>query len=93
VDGIVESFRSKRTEPGLLEVMGSAVNIMQDRVTRSRLALDPADLVLRPDLMDFQLMDFHRAREAIEVGRAHVEQANASLEPLLARLQPGGTTP
>jgi len=93
VDGIVESFRSKRTEPGLLEVMGSAVNIMQDRVTRSRLALDPADLVLRPDLMDFQLMDFHRAREAIEVGRAHVEQASARLEPLLARLQPGGTTP
>jgi len=66
---------------------------MQDRVTRSRLALDPADLVLRPDLMDFQLMDFHRARETLELGRAPVEQASARLEPLLARLQPGGTTP
>ena len=70
MDGLVESFRSKRAEPGLLEVMSSAVNIMQERITRSRLAIDPADLVLRPDLTDFQLMDFHRAREAIDIGRA-----------------------
>jgi NTE family protein len=89
VDGLVESFRSKRTEPGLLEVMSSAVNIMQERVTRSRLAIDPADLVLRPDLMSFQLMDFHRAREAIDIGRAHVEQAAPQLESIASRLQAG----
>ena len=93
VDGIVESFRSRRTEPGLLEVMSGAVNIMQDRVTRSRFEIDPADVVLRPDLMDFQLMDFHRAREAIDIGRAHVEQMSAQLEPLRARLQPGPDAP
>ena len=93
VDGIVESFRSKRTEPGLLEVMSGAVNIMQERVTRSRFALDPADVVLRPDLMDFQLMDFHRAREAIEIGRAHVAQLEAQLEPLRARLQARPASP
>jgi len=93
VDGIVESFRSKRTEPGLLEVMSGAVNIMQERVTRSRFALDPADVVLRPDLMDFQLMDFHRAREAIEVGHAPVAQMEAQLEPLRARLQAGPASP
>ena len=87
VDGLVESFRSKRTEPGLLEVMSSSVNIMQDRITRSRLAIDPADLVLRPDLADFQLMDFHRAREAIEIGRKVVEAAPDSLEIVGAQLR------
>jgi NTE family protein len=86
VDGLVESFRSKRAEPGLFEVMSSAVNIMQDRITRSRLAIDPADLVLRPDLADFQLMDFHRAREAIEIGRRYVEQVAPQLEPIAAQL-------
>jgi NTE family protein len=86
VDGLVESFRSRRSEPGLVEVMTSAVNIMQDRITRSRLALDPADLVLRPDLGDFQLMDFHRAREAIEVGRSHVERMAPQLDALVAQL-------
>jgi NTE family protein len=86
VDGLVESFRSRRAEPGLFEVMSSAVNIMQDRITRSRLALDPADLVLHPDLTEFQLMDFHRAREAIAAGRAYVEQSAALLEPIAGRL-------
>lgn len=90
VDGLVESFRSKRTEPGLLEVMSSSVNIMQDRITRSRLALDPAELVLRPDLADFQLMDFHRAREAIDIGRKYVEAQADQLEPVGAALRARG---
>jgi NTE family protein len=88
VDGLVETFRSKRSEPGLFEVMTSAVNIMQDRITRSRLAIDPADLVLRPDLARFQLMDFHRAREAIDIGRALVDQVASQLEPIAAQLNP-----
>lgn len=87
VDGLVESFRSKRTEPGLLEVMSSSVNIMQDRITRSRLAIDPAEVVLRPDLADFQLMDFHRAREAIEIGRRLVEATAGQLERVGALLR------
>jgi NTE family protein len=87
VDGLVESFRTKRTEPGLLEVMSSSVNIMQDRITRSRLAIDPADLVLRPDLADFQLMDFHRAREAIEIGRRLVDATHERLETVGAQLR------
>jgi NTE family protein len=91
VDGLVESFRSRRTEPGLLEVMASSVNIMQDRITRSRLATDPPDVVLRPDLAAFQLMDFHRADEAIDVGRRYVEQAGPALAALVATLSPGGT--
>jgi NTE family protein len=87
VDGLVESFRARRTEPGLLEVMSGSVNIMQDRITRSRLAIDPADLVLRPDLADFQLMDFHRAREAIEVGRRLVESMHERLDAVGAALR------
>lgn len=87
VDGLVESFRSKRTEPGLLEVMSGSVNIMQDRITRSRLAIDPADLVLRPDLADFQLMDFHRAREAIDIGRKLVEATQDQLDTVGAQLR------
>ena len=78
VDGLVETFRSKRSEPGLFEVMTSAVNIMQDRITRSRLAIDPADLVLRPDLARLPVDglpprprgDRHRTRAGRSGGRA-----------------------
>jgi NTE family protein len=79
VDGMVESFRSKRQEPGLLEAMTSSVNIMQDRITRSRLAIEPAEILLRPRMDDFQLMDFPRARQAIAAGRACVEAAAPQL--------------
>jgi len=91
LDGLVESFRSKRQEPGLLEAMTSSVNIMQERITRSRLAIDPADLLLRPQMDDFQLMDFHRAREAIEAGRACIDSAASQLLSVVA--QANGAAP
>jgi NTE family protein len=86
MDGLVESFRARRSEPGLFEVMASAVGIMQERITRDRLASDPPDLVLKPDLAKFQLLDFHRAAEAIETGRKCVAAAAVELAPLTARL-------
>jgi NTE family protein len=80
----------RESQPSMLESMWNAVNIMQDRITRSRLMIDPADLVLRPPLRDFQLMDFHRAAEAIESGYRHVVENEARLEPILARLRTPG---
>ena len=59
--------------PGLMDVIASSINIMQDRVTRSRMAGDPADLVLTPRLSHLGLMEFHRAAEAIAAGEQTVE--------------------
>ena len=56
-------------EPGLLDVVSASINIMQDRITRSRMAGDPAEISLVPQLEDFVIMDFHRAGEAIAEGR------------------------
>jgi NTE family protein len=84
----------RRSQPSLFESMSQAVSIMQDSITRSRLVIDPADLVLRPDLRHFQLMDFHRAEEAIEIGYRHVMDNESLLEPIRARLrtaQPAGS--
>ena len=63
------------TAPGYFEVLTNSINIMQDRITRSRLAGDPPHVMLVPRLTDFSLMDFHRAEKAIEEGRACVEQS------------------
>jgi NTE family protein len=89
IDGLVESFRARRNEPGLLEVMASAVGIMQERISRDRLAADPPDLVLKPDLAKLQLLDFHRARESIDTGRRSVEAAEVDLARVAARLEAG----
>ncbi len=60
--------------PSILEVYMSSIDIMQVRVARSRLAGEPADVLITPLLPDFTTIDFHRAREAIVEGRAAVER-------------------
>jgi len=75
--------RSKEARIGLTGVMVEAFNIIQDRISRARLAGDPPDLSLQPKLGHIGLTEFHRADEAIRVG---YETTKAHL-PDLQRLQ------
>ena len=70
------------TPPGLFDVIAGSVNIMQDRITRSRTAGDPPNIMLSPNLAHFQLMDFHRAAEAIDAGKTVVQRAASELAEL-----------
>jgi NTE family protein len=69
--------------PGMFDVVASAINIMQDRITRSRMAGDPPDVLLAPRLAHIGLLEFDRAEEAIEEGRRAVERMLPALRPLL----------
>jgi NTE family protein len=69
--------------PGALEVFLTSIDVMQVRVGRSRLAGEPADVLITPILPDFGMMEFHRAGEAIAEGRAATERVRAVLEHLL----------
>lgn len=64
-----------REPPGLFEVIANSINIFQDRITRSRLAGDPADVLITPKLAHIGLLDFHRAAEAIAEGRERTRRA------------------
>lgn len=72
--------------PGISTVMMEAFNIMQDRITRARLAGDPPDVIINPRLGHIGLMDFHRAAEAVELGAEAAEKALAPIEEALAVL-------
>jgi len=81
------AFASKKESapiPSLFDVVASSINIMQVRITRSRMAGDPADAVVSPYLAHLGLMDFHRAPEAVEQGRLAVERALPSIEAAIA---------
>jgi NTE family protein len=65
--------------PGFSTVMIEAFNIMQDRLTRMRLAGDPPDVHITPHIGHIGWLDFHRAADAIAAGRAATEKA---LEPI-----------
>ncbi|MGE5165418.1 MAG: patatin-like phospholipase family protein [Sphingobacteriales bacterium] len=61
--------------PGYFEVLANCINIMQDHITRARLAGEPPHVMLAPRLRDIGLLEFNRAKEAIAEGRFCVEQA------------------
>jgi NTE family protein len=61
-------FGRTDNSPGISRVMVEAFNIVQDRISRSRLAGDPPDIIIQPRLPDTGLFDFHRAEELIEAG-------------------------
>lgn len=71
--------------PSLYEVVANSVNIMQVRITRSRMAGDPPDLLVTPRLGDFALLDLDRGEEAIEEGRRATARALAAATPPPAR--------
>jgi NTE family protein len=60
-------------QPSLLDVVASSINIMQVRITRSRMAGEPPDAIVAPRLAHLGLLDFHRGEEAIDEGRRAVE--------------------
>jgi len=74
-----------RGSPGLYEVLASSINIMQDRITRSRMAGDPPDIIITPRLSQLGLMEFDRAAPAIEEGHQAVRRMRPALESLLER--------
>ena len=68
-----DSFKDKFSgssykAPGMLGVMAGSIDIMQERITKARLAGDPPDILIQPKLGHISLMEFERGSEAIDVG-------------------------
>lgn len=61
-------FGRRNGEPGISTVMMDALNIIQDRIARARLAGDPPDIIISPRLANINLFDFYQAKLAIERG-------------------------
>jgi NTE family protein len=73
----------RRRAPSMLEVVTDSLAIMQVRITRSRLAGEPADAVITPRLGWLRLLDYHRATEAIEEGVDAAELMIPQIQRLL----------
>lgn len=75
-------------QPSMLDVIGASINIMQVRITRSRMAGEPADVVITPDLARMGLLDFHLAADAIQEGERAAQAALAQMPPTLPWAHP-----
>jgi NTE family protein len=94
--GIGKLFSAERTmkreffgRPGISTVMVEAFNIMQDRITRARLAGDPPDVLISPRVQNIGWFEFHRADEIIAHGRRAAERTIESIEEAISILAPG----
>lgn len=77
-------FRREENSPSLFGVMISALGIMQDRMTRSRLAGDPPDIHIKPQIGHIGMLEFEKAAELIAEGEA---AATRSLPDIKAAIE------
>ncbi len=81
-------FRREADNPSLFGVMISSLNIIQDRLTRSRLAGDPPDVHIKPRIGHIGPLEFERSKEMIEEGEAAVERAMPEIRAAMEILLP-----
>ena len=93
--GFLSGMRAKpsselRRAPGIAAAMMDAFNITQDRISRSRLAGDPPDVMIAARLGKVGLFDFHRADELIAMGRDAVRRALPDIAAHIELMPVGG---
>lgn len=74
------------TCPNVMEVIAGSLDIMQDRITRSRLAGEPPDVLVSPHLGHIGFLEFDRAEEVIAIGHKATRIAAPAIELALKRL-------
>jgi NTE family protein len=78
----IDGFREKRekkappeSDPGILELFARSLDVVQETITRFKLAAQPPDLVVRIPRNACAFYEFHRAEEVIELGRLRTREA------------------
>lgn len=69
----------KKGAPSLFANMVASLNVVQNRLSRSRLAGDPPDISISPKCGHIGLMEFHRADELINLGKQSVENQKGEI--------------
>jgi NTE family protein len=77
-------FGHKDNAPSMFANLVASVHIMQNRLSRSRLAGDPPDVTITPRCGHVGLMEFHRASELIDEGERAFELSKFQLRDAMA---------
>jgi NTE family protein len=72
-------------KPSVVEIMAGSIDIMQDRITRARLAGDPPDVTIAPRLGHIGILDFDRGEELVEIGRVTAAALRPAIELAIRR--------
>lgn len=83
-------FKRQESSPSLFGVMVSALGIMQDRLTRARIAGDPPDIHIKPRIGDIGLLEFEKAEELIARGEDAAVKALPEIKDAMRVFLPRG---
>ena len=82
---INEIISRESSTPDIIETVMTSINIMQERITRINLAVEPPDVLIQPHLGHLKMLDFDQVENTIAEGHAAVkdkiEEIKALLEP------------
>ena len=81
-------FKRETNSPSMFGVMVSSLGIIQDRLTRSRLAGDPPDIHIKPRVGDIGLLEFEKAEELIARGEDAAEKMLPEIKDAMEVLLP-----
>jgi NTE family protein len=74
--------------PNLFEILTASMTIMEYELARHRLASDPVDVVIEPDVHGIRAFEFHKAAKAIQAGEAAAAGSVEAIRKQLRRRLP-----
>jgi NTE family protein len=78
LDAMLEKREKKaaaESDPGILELFARSLDVVQETITRFKLAAQPPDLLIQIPRNACAFYEFHRAEELIEIGRLRTRDA------------------
>jgi NTE family protein len=67
----------------IFDIIGTTINIMEQKVAKLNLEIDPPEILIETDLCKFGIFDFHQAETMIEEGYQRTQQYIPKLRQLL----------
>jgi NTE family protein len=80
---ISERLRRESSTPDIIETVMTSINIMQERITRINLAVEPPDVLIQPHLAHLKMLDFDQVEHTIEEGHAAVTDKIEEIKAVL----------
>ena len=80
---ISEMLHRESSTPDIIDTVMTSINIMQERITRINLAVEPPDVLIQPRLGQLKMMDFDQVEQTIDEGNTAVKEKIADIKKLL----------
>lgn len=88
VDVTGNTRNSGNSAPSTTEAMYGAVQIMQHVITQAKLAEHPVDVLIKPEVSKFRVLDFFKAAEILKSSEPTKEELKIRLDEAFTRASP-----